>query len=541
MLSTENMNSTFVVEEKSARPRTETEPQPQPVAQPVEAPMLTTENDQPLEKPENETLKRNYAILESFSESQQVSNKMQRTTDVNLICSDGVIPVHAAILQAVSPFFDRIFSVHGHHYFDIHSVLLPDYTVSDFKKVVELIYHGQTTIPSPQDGETVKEILSYFEIKISSIEMYQPEGGEELKQAKSVLTFPLQPAEPAEAKNEGREKVVGDKSENVAQRKNLRPRDTLKKIVSESQTDSDSDYDIEGDENERRRAKRAKNTKKHTTDNRNHPSGSHTTIRGQNDNNTCKSKNPGTSEKSKVVSDSSEDEVDDLKDADMGWFLNESKRCQYCGSQCKTAAAASICLTGHSRLRCYYCFKVVRNTEKLFQHFAKKHKQAGRENCLMCPFCEQTIPYKSVSCHVISMHLQNPAANKNRNDGNRRAIATTAAGASLQNYINLQNQTKEQQPSSSGTGNSASSSKKRKAPNDKDTTPNEDEVVPLNSTGHEQLKLDKHKNESDSDSEPEMLMLRDLRQTLQVESILKGKIRVFTVKKQRQLKKSGPV
>jgi len=38
-----------------------------------------------------------------------------------------------------------------------------------------------------------------------------------------------------------------------------------------------------------------------------------------------------------------------------------------------------------------------------------------------------------------------------------------------------------------------------------------------------------------------MLMLRDLRQTLQVESILKGKIRVFTVKKQRQLKKSGPV
>jgi len=64
-------------------------------------------------------------------------------------------------------------------------------------------------------------------------------------------------------------------------------------------------------------------------------------------------------------------------------------------------------------VRCYFCFDVCDNTEKLFQHYGDKHKKAGRENTLLCPFCQQAIPYKSVSTHVISNHLFVSTKNKN--------------------------------------------------------------------------------------------------------------------------------
>jgi hypothetical protein len=56
-------------------------------------------------------------------------------------------------------------------------------------------------------------------------------------------------------------------------------------------------------------------------------------------------------------------------------------------------------------VRCYYCFKVLHNTEKLFEHYKDGHKKAGKEGHLLCKFCQQVVSYKSVSTHVISNHL----------------------------------------------------------------------------------------------------------------------------------------
>lgn len=50
---------------------------------------------------------------------------------------------------------------------------------------------------------------------------------------------------------------------------------------------------------------------------------------------------------------------------------------------------ASLCITGHAKLRCYFCFKVCNNTEHLFEHYRAHHKQAGRDACLLCPYCDQ--------------------------------------------------------------------------------------------------------------------------------------------------------
>ncbi len=53
-------------------------------------------------------MRQEFPVWESFMGFQQVKEPELTTTDVHLICSDGVIPVHAFVLQAVSPFFDKM-------------------------------------------------------------------------------------------------------------------------------------------------------------------------------------------------------------------------------------------------------------------------------------------------------------------------------------------------------------------------------------------------------------------------------------------------
>lgn len=81
---------------------------------------------------------------------------------------------------------------------------------------------------------------------------------------------------------------------------------------------------------------------------------------------------------------------------DKAWFTNESLRCQGCSKTFDKPAQASLCTTSHKSLRCYFCFNIFSTTDILFKHFRRRHKQAGRESTLICPFCDMAVPYKSV-------------------------------------------------------------------------------------------------------------------------------------------------
>lgn len=47
---------------------------------------------------------------EDFFGQQRIEGYDTKSTDCNLICSDGIVPAHTLVLQAVSPFFDAIFA-----------------------------------------------------------------------------------------------------------------------------------------------------------------------------------------------------------------------------------------------------------------------------------------------------------------------------------------------------------------------------------------------------------------------------------------------
>lgn len=92
---------------------------------------------------------------------------------------------------------------------------------------------------------------------------------------------------------------------------------------------------------------------------------------------------------------------------DKRWFARESRRCQSCNKSHERAADASLCVTSHRSLRCYFCFRIYSTTDILFKHFRRRHKQAGRESTLICPYCEQAVPYKSVHSSTSACHLFN--------------------------------------------------------------------------------------------------------------------------------------
>ena len=55
-------------------------------------------------------MKQESPIWDSFLEFQQVKDLKFSTADVHLICANRIVPAHAFILQAVSPFFDKMFT-----------------------------------------------------------------------------------------------------------------------------------------------------------------------------------------------------------------------------------------------------------------------------------------------------------------------------------------------------------------------------------------------------------------------------------------------
>jgi hypothetical protein len=321
---------------------------------------------------ESETLKRKpdeKQPWEYFFGEQRIEDYASKSTDCHLICSDGFVPAHSLVLQVVSPFFDAIFTAQGCPCLAHRPITMQDYNVSDVRKLIELIYTGTVTLKTDEQVNTIKDMIKSFNILScatleSTTETIKPSRGRPASSDdKNALFYPF------------------DKRKTIKENLGLIK---AKPVVNVFRTDPT-------------KVNLKSSPKKDTF------------YRPRVEPNGQKSESDSDAEERKIS-------------ASREWFLQEAKKCQYCGQDCKTAAAASTCLTGHGRLRCYFCFKVVKNTEKLFQHFNDKHKKAGRENCLLCPLCETIVPFKSVSCHVISLHL---ADNKNPpNRGNIRSAGT---------------------------------------------------------------------------------------------------------------------
>ncbi|XP_021968469.1 uncharacterized protein LOC110863461 isoform X3 [Folsomia candida] len=103
---------------------------------------------------------------------------------------------------------------------------------------------------------------------------------------------------------------------------------------------------------------------------------------------------------------------------DREWFDEASRICKICRTMYKTCQQASLCVTNkHGQLRCYLCFDHLRNTEALFDHYRADHTPSGRENVLICNYCSNSVPFKSVSSHVISMHLSEKATGRRERAG----------------------------------------------------------------------------------------------------------------------------
>jgi hypothetical protein len=84
------------------------------------------------------------------------------------------------------------------------------------------------------------------------------------------------------------------------------------------------------------------------------------------------------------------------------------------------SSTASNCITGnHKRLRCYVCFTFWRHTEKLFEHYDKEHRiKTAKKETLLCPYCGQSLPFKSVSCHIITSHIATREAKRDATEKN---------------------------------------------------------------------------------------------------------------------------
>lgn len=74
----------------------------------------------------------------------------QELTDVRLVCSDGQVWAHKAVLSAVSDSLRRLLSDQSGHKCEPTVILLSDMSVADVKQVVDCLYYGQMPVTSNQ-------------------------------------------------------------------------------------------------------------------------------------------------------------------------------------------------------------------------------------------------------------------------------------------------------------------------------------------------------------------------------------------------------
>ncbi|ODN03586.1 Transcription factor Ken 2 [Orchesella cincta] len=399
----------------------------------------------------------------------QQTDTVGNLADCLLVCVGGSIRAHAFLLQAASPVIQLAIQSQGENYPFMREILLPDFSLKEIERMLTLIYKGSVDLKNTKESQSLLDVLKFFQVSgvISSDEkkvdiikgtlkvqelnripkdIFKQEPNEFAKGGSIAAFVEIIPAVsegsgeedkrrkmPPEANNHRQSPDTGTTEADISKRRSGRKRKAMKKNGKAAGSD-DSDIEVlslSGDE---------------SSDDTPHRREKPSLVNYKNQKELAKCRQPvlklprilppstifastsatptistvptaiigskGTLQKSKP--DDKEDSGTD--EEDMGWvapvyknkewFNRESRRCQYCDKMCDKPAEASLCITSHKSLRCYFCFKVYSTTDILFKHFRRRHKQAGRESSLICPFCELTIPYKSVSCHVISVHLR---------------------------------------------------------------------------------------------------------------------------------------
>jgi len=256
------------------------------------------------------------------------------------------------------------------------------------KYVIQLIYTGTAYFNTQDDSKAALELIRDLQIKIDDDSVTSTRTRE-----RSVETIR---AIKCKSKQKKEDKIeTGKDSKKSKKKSSSKDSYDSEGIIS----DGDSAYNSVSNKRSRRRKVSSRNKKRKKSDS-----------------------------DSPFPTDDSDEEWVEPNYSDKKWFDKEARRCQFCNEEYDNPAQgwknynyiyeylifikreqktelcffnfmnpASTCVTGHSWLRCYFCFQVCEDTEKLFEHFKKRHKPAGRENCLLCPYCEQVIYTKKNS------------------------------------------------------------------------------------------------------------------------------------------------
>ncbi|XP_021957289.1 uncharacterized protein LOC110853337 isoform X2 [Folsomia candida] len=418
--------------------------------------------------------KRTFKLASEFQEvllSSQLANEKgggSTLRDTRLACSDGSIDVHATFLGAVSPFFAKCLESQGDSYLSRRNIILPDWTLAEIKPMIQLLYAGEVKVVSEEDVDKLRGLLASFEINIQ----------EDLTTKKAAVTTASKYVEIrcnntnsiTKTKKKKKKKKTTNNIENEQPIAKITPTDTTSTTLTQSDKLStvstqviittsrrgrriekrkynDSDWEPDTDDENGSKRKKPDNNRTTTTNYSRTSSTSKLTRTTRNSSESRVSTSVESSQSPSVpqvdtLNDQSSDKVKPIdgkadKQAtkvdewsepdytDKAWFAHQAKSCQECDKVHDGPATASLCITGHAKLRCYFCFKVCNNTEHLFEHYRAHHKQAGRDACLLCPYCDQTIPFKSVSSHVISLHLHDPTVTQTTANDTAPATSNT--------------------------------------------------------------------------------------------------------------------
>ncbi|CAL8102933.1 unnamed protein product [Orchesella dallaii] len=394
--------------------------------------------------------------------------------DTLLICSGGTIRAHAFLLQAASPFIQYAIQSQGENYPFMREILLPDFSVKEIERMLTLVYKGTVDLKNTKEIQSLRETLKFFQI--TSILVTNEKNDSTIKGSLKIQELNRIPKDifKVEAKEksingnstaahveilkvsedggvgEKRRKMVASapgavtEGVNDSVSRNGTKYNSTRKRGKVSESDGSGVEILSGDEasddNLPRRGRRKNQLKTLTSLQpvlKLHRHLPQTTV----------SPSPSVTSSTTVALQNSEHEKEDSEtdEEDIGWvapaykdklwFSKESRRCQHCNKKFEKPASASLCITSHKSLRCYFCFKVYSTTDILFKHFRRRHKQAGRESSLICPFCEVTVPYKSVSCHVISAHLKNKTESEEPNTGGRPSSSIKSKSIASNNGV----------------------------------------------------------------------------------------------------------
>ncbi|ODM87980.1 Protein bric-a-brac 2, partial [Orchesella cincta] len=288
-------------------------------------------------------------ILES-----QRSDTSGYLADTSLMCQGGTIKVHAFILQAASPFFRAAFTSQGAEYPHVREVMLPDFTVHEMEAMLSLIYKGTVNLSSDEEITLLKNTLKFF--GVTGVDFKSEKGAGALLQLE----------------------IDG----NLYVNRFSRIPDSMKTGATEECFREEIEVVTVQE-------------------------GKASLIK------------PTTNLQQEKVRDPDDEETDEEdKDwtepnfKDTAWFKKEALKCQVCDTGYPLVKDVLDCISKHSKqnVRCCFCLRVYPNTEVLYRHYAKRHKSAGRENTIMCHFCDQAVSYHALPKKPNRAQLNQPAA-----------------------------------------------------------------------------------------------------------------------------------